>query len=136
MAFIKGKNLRIIVGGKPLFHATECSLSITRDLEEIATKDTDGKEQLAGDYSWTMSTSALVNVDAGVTTHTKVETLVDAVLSGDTVTIEFTTDTTGERVYSGSAFVTQADLTAANGSVATGSFSFTGNGDLTAANVA
>lgn len=132
MAFIKGKDLRISVGDKKIFHSTECSLSITRDLEEIATKDTDGKMQLAGDYSWSLSASALVNVDAAVTTHTKTEALIDAVLSGTPVTVEFTTGVVGATVYSGSAFVVQADITASNGTTVTGSFSFTGNGDLEA----
>ncbi len=55
--FIKGKNLRLKVEGKTVFHATECTWSTSRELEDIATKDTNGKRRVLGDYDFTCSTS-------------------------------------------------------------------------------
>jgi len=127
MAFIKGKDARFKFNDKFLLHATECSLSISLDLEEIATKDTVGKEQLPGDYSYTLATSALVATPTGdqATTHSVSEILVNAALDKTLIPWEFPTATT---IYSGFCYVTQADITATNGSVAGSSFSLTGSG--------
>ncbi|OIQ16547.1 MAG: hypothetical protein BM557_09540 [Flavobacterium sp. MedPE-SWcel] len=132
MAFIQGKKLRLSFGGKKLWHATECSLSITTDFEELASKDTDGKNQLPGDYSWTLSTSNLVaDLPDGDTTHVNADDLIDLQLNDTIVTVEFTTGVTDDTVYSGSAYVSQSDITATNGAVSSGSFSFNGDGKLT-----
>lgn len=135
--FIKGKDLRLSFGGKTLWHASTCTLSISTDFEEIATKDTQGKEQTPGDYAWTVSTENMVaDKPVGDTTHVDVHDLIGFQLANTPITVEFTTGVTGAKIYSGTVYVQQADLTAANGSTVTGSFSFVGAGDITVETVA
>ncbi|MCO6149058.1 phage tail tube protein [Flavobacterium sp. NRK1] len=130
----KGKMVRISLGGKTLFHATESSISITTTLESIATKDTNGKVQIPSNYEWSASLSALV-ADKGAdnTTQYGFTELVALQLANTELDFEFTTDTTGDFVFSGKVFINQADITASTENSASGSFSFTGNGDLTQA---
>ena len=131
MAFRKGKNLRLKFNDKWLLHATDCGLSISSDTEEIATKDTDGKEILIGDYSYTLSTSALMaSLPSGDTTHIVSETLIDAQLDKTLVEWEFTDGIAGTKIYSGTVYVTQSDITATNGSVAGTSFTLNGSGSI------
>ena len=131
MAFIKGKNLRLTFDGKKLLHATECQLSIASKTEEIATKDTVGDELLISGYNYSLSTSALMaTLPVGNTTHVVADVLVEAQVAGTPVAWEFTSGEAGTKVYSGTCFVTQSDMTASNGSSANTSFSLTGTGDI------
>ena len=56
----KGHNVRISYNGKTLYHTTSCKWSSARDFEEIATKDTEGKVSVPGNYGWDMNADALV----------------------------------------------------------------------------
>lgn len=130
--FYKGKLLRFSFEGKHLYHATSCELNIDMKMEDIATKDTNGTISEASNYSWTLSTDCLVaNKPAASTTHSDVADIVDFLLAGTELDVEFTTDVTGDFVYAGKALVQNAKITAQVENVATGSFSFKGNGDLT-----
>jgi len=131
MGFIPGKLMRVSYDGKPLWHATECSLQIDRDTEDIATKDTDGKQFTNGDYAWTMSTNALyATQETGVTTHVTSDDMFGLLLTGDFLDVEFTTGDVGSVLYSGQVGITSGSLTATTGSTGTTTFSFKGNGTL------
>ena len=133
---IKGKNMRLSFEGKTLFHATSCGLSISTTLEAIATKDTDGEMNVPGNYSWTLTTSALYANKPMGSTQTDFNDLIVMQLAGTEIDVEFTTGETGDKVYSGKAYIESADITAEVGSMANGSFSFKGNGSLTVDTVA
>lgn len=62
-----GQNLRLFLGGKCVAAATSCSLSVSADVQEVSTKDSEGgfAENICTGKSFTMSTEALV-LDAGV----------------------------------------------------------------------
>lgn len=127
----KGKNLRISVGDKLLYHATSCSLSITTEIESIATKDTNGNVKTPGAYDWSMSTSALVaNKPTGSTTHVSFAELMTMQLNNTPVTLEFTTSEAGDFLLTGSAIIESTSISAETAGAATGDFSFSGNGDL------
>lgn len=128
---IKGKDLRIKIADNTVYHATECSFSITRSLESIATKDTDGEKKTAGNYNWTLSTSALVANKATASTQNDTKSILDAFIAGDVVAVEFTTDNTGDIILSGNAFIESINITASVGSSATYDVSLNGDGDLT-----
>ena len=134
--FIKGKNLRLKVEGKTVFHATECNWSTSRELEDIATKDTNGKRRVLGDYDFTCSTSMMLAEKAASGTQHDVFDLLEMYKDGVKVDIEFTTDVAGSKVISGSYYIQQCDITASNGSTATGNFSFAGEGDFAIETVA
>jgi len=135
---IKGKNLRIRIDDKLVYHATEAGLSISVNMESISTKDTQGEINTPSNYTWSLSISALVaeiasSETALLATHNPFNALTAKTLAMEEVDVEFTTDETGDTIWSGKAYFTQADFTAPNEGYATGSFSLQGNGNLTQA---
>ncbi|MCO6149057.1 phage tail tube protein [Flavobacterium sp. NRK1] len=127
----KGKDVRIGLGGKTLWHATECSVSITNTLEAVSTKDTNGKIQVPSVYEWSASLSALVaDKAADNTTQHSFTDLVAFQLANTELDLSFTTGVNGDFLYTGKVYINQSDITAATENSASGSFSFTGNGDL------
>ncbi|MDM1408055.1 hypothetical protein [Myroides sp. DF42-4-2] len=129
--FYKGKKVRISLGGKTLYHATSCKVDISTELEEIATKDTDGKISVPDGYSWSASTEALVADKPANSTQADAMDLIDYQLAGTELDFEFTTSVTGDFVLKGKVLVSQASVDASTGSAVKGSFSFVGQGDLT-----
>ena len=70
MAQVMSGNARWTLDGKTVFHATECTLSFSRQMKERNTKDTDGREVAKGIKSFTLSTSTLATYNAeGEETH-------------------------------------------------------------------
>lgn len=127
----QGKNVRLIIDDKKIFHATDCGISATRELESIATKDTDGNVQTPGAYSWTASLSTLVaQQDPATGTHFSFKDVYQKFLDGTPCQFQYTTGATGDMVFTGEVYITQADFSAPTTGAATGSFSFTGNGNL------
>lgn len=134
--FYKGKNLRFKFEGKTLFHATSCGLSIASDVDEIATKDTNGKVLIPGSYSGSLKTDVLLaDKESGATTVVDAFDLLQYQLGNTLITWEFTTGTTGDKIISGSTYLTQSDLTANESGISSGSFSFVTTGDITIATV-
>lgn len=128
----KGKNVRLRIGDKTLYHSTTAQITITSNTTEIATKDTNGTIVTPDNYSWTASMESLwANKPDGSTTQLDPKDLITHQLANDLLTLEFTTDVQGDDTYSGSCYVTQTDLGAEVGNSATASFQFTGSGDLT-----
>jgi hypothetical protein len=72
----------------------------------------------------------LANLPSGDTTHATADTLLDAQLAGTEVDVEFTTDVTGDFIYTGKAFISNFDLGAETGTSVKVSISFTGNGNI------
>lgn len=127
----KGKNVRFKFADKTLYHATSCTLAISSTLEEIATKDTNGTVSTPGNYSWTISTNALVaDKPALSATQSDFMDIVALQLAGTLIEVEFTDGATGSFVLSGSVYVESANITAEVGQSVTGDFSFKGTGDL------
>lgn len=131
--FYKGKNLRFTLGGAVLFHATSCGLSIQSDVDEVATKDTNGKVIIPGAYSGTLSMENLLADKDG--TQVDQADLLGYQLNNTEVAWEFTTGVSGDIVISGNCYLVQSDLTAETDGIATGSWSFQTNGDITIATV-
>jgi hypothetical protein len=126
----KGKNVRFSFNGKTLYHTTSCKLSISTKLEEIATKDTSGTVSTPSNYAWSISTEALVANKPAASTQSDFMDIVDLQLAGTEIDIKFTDSATGSFILSGKVFVVQSDINAEIGNSLTGSFSFTGNGNL------
>lgn len=134
--FYRGKTLRFKFEDKLFLHATSCKLTVAMKLEEISTKDTDGTVSIPSTYSFSGSADALLhNLPSGDTTHVTADTLLQYQLAGTEIDIEFTTDITGDIVYTGKAFIDNFDVTADVESVAKVTISFKGNGDLTRSTV-
>lgn len=140
MGVIKGQNLRITIGGKFVAFSTSCTVHISLNLEESSTKDStnNSTEQTPTGISWDVSCDALFSVDADTTGQNGVDAL-DLVLAQQKVQVQFE-PTQGEKnrvpvvggvVYSGSAWVNDCSVTAANRTNTSYSIQLTGDGPLT-----
>jgi len=127
----KGKDLRLSVGGKTLFHSTSCSITISTTLESIATKDTNGTINVPSNYEWSLSAESLTADKAAVSTQVDYFDLIQMQLAGEELDVEMTTGVDGDVLLSGKALIESTGITADVGSSSTSSFSFKGNGDLT-----
>jgi hypothetical protein len=126
-----GKNLRIRVDGKTIFHATECTFTTSRNMESIASKDTNGEQVTPGNYTWGVSTNFLVaNIPAASTTQVGTKQMLDTYQSGEEVEVQFTTDIAGDVIITGQSFIEGINMSAPTNGVATGDASFKGNGDF------
>lgn len=140
MAVIKGQNLRITIGGKCVAFATSCTVHTSLTLEDSSTKDSTNNftmQECTG-ISWDMSCDALYSVETDQTGVNGINAL-DLVLAQQKVQVQFE-QTEGEKnrvavsgaaVYSGSAWVNDISITAANRQNTTYSIQLTGDGALT-----
>ena len=120
----------IIVAGEIVGKMTSASLSVTMATRDISTKDSAGwMEVLEGQKSWTLSGEGLVVYNnTGKATPDDIYTY----LSNRTaVAIEFGSETTDEKYYTGSGYFTEFSTDAGVEDNATFSFSFQGTGTLT-----
>lgn len=129
----KGKNLRIRVDGETVFHATECSFNSSIQLEEIATKDTQGSLVVSGNYTWGLSTNMLAADKAAMSTQEDFVSLLNKHKAGTQVAVEFTTDVAGDILISGNAFIESVNVSAPTAGFATAECSMKGSGDYTVA---
>lgn len=135
MGLINGTNLTIKVGGVPLLKATTASLELSVDMPDATTKDSAGwSEFFAGVRSWTLSSDGLV--DYATSTAVETDELVAMLIARNTVTVEFSTSTSGDMKLSGSAYVSSISQTADMESPAGYSVTFQGTGALTQGTVA
>jgi len=128
----KGRNLRVLVDGKPILHATECSFSTTMNFEEIATKDTDGTIQTPGNYTWNLTSNHLVADKDPVTqaNYTDAFELLEQYKNRLPVEVQFTTQIGGDVIISGEAYMSGANISAPVEGAASGDFNFQGNGNF------
>lgn len=141
--YLLGENFFVYTGDtneKPLAYSTECTLSISGDTIDVSSKN-DGvfAAALPGQFSWTISTSALY------TTEAQYDTLYESMLRREPLKITFgrvtslgnaTTDINTaldktKTYFEGLAFITSLELNAGNGECASYSIEFQGNGRLT-----
>ena len=139
MGVIKGQNLRILLGGKCVAFATNCTVHVSLNLEESSTKDSTNNftEQTPTGISWDMSCDALYSVDADATGVNAISAL-DTVLAQTKVQVQFE-QTQGEKnrvavsggaVYSGYAWVNDISINAANRQNTSYTIQLTGDGQL------
>lgn len=131
----KGRNVRLRLGGKTIYHATSAKISVSADLEELATKDTDGKLSVFGGYNWNASAESLVADKPEQSTQVDAEDLLEYLTKGTELEFQFTTNKTGDFVWAGKVLVSQCDVDASVSGAVKGSFSFVGQGDLDKARV-
>lgn len=133
---VKGKLLRIKINDNTIYHATECNFTTSLELEQIATKDTDGNVSTPGSYTWGLSTSALVAVKQTATTQNDTFNILTSYLTKTAVPVEFTSDVANDIIITGSAYLTQCEIAAPVNGSATYSVTLTGDGDFTLDRVA
>jgi hypothetical protein len=140
MATIKGQNLRVMVGGKCIAMATDCTFHISAQVEDSSTKDdaNDFANNEVTGLSWDAQTNSLVTLtDNGVNGELPTD-LMSLILNKTKVTLTFdqtagTNNRTGQNSAikrSGQAYLTDYSLSAQNRQNSTLSCQFTGTGPL------
>ena len=142
MATIKGQNLRVMVGGKCVAMATSCQFHVSAQLEDSSTKDSTGdwQEQEVTGLSWDAQTDSLVTLTDNGSNGELPQDLLSLIINKTLVTLTFDqTAGTNNRVAqnsaikrSGSAYVVDYNLTAANRQNSTITVRFQGTGTLSA----
>jgi len=140
MGIIKGQNLRVMVGGKCIAMATSCQIHIGTQLEDASTKDSTGdwQEQEVTGLNWDATTDSLVTLEDNGTNGELPQDLMSLIINKTQVTLSFDqTAGTNNRVgqnsvikRSGTAYLTDYNLTAANRTNAQLNCKFTGTGPL------
>jgi hypothetical protein len=127
---VSGTTTKVLVGCM-----TDISLDIDRDSEEATcTASADAKEFVPGQYGWTASPNLNVRQATGVDKDTNVtaEDIIDLVLDGDILDIEFDAGNTSDSAkYAGQCFITKASLKGQQKGIATFGTSLQGTGPLT-----
>ena len=140
MGTIKGQNLRVMVGGKCIAMATSCQIHIGTQLEDSSSKDSTGdwQEQEVTGLNWDATTDSLVTLEDNGTNGELPQDLMSLIINKTLVTLSFDqTAGTNNRVgqnsaikRTGSAYLTDYNLTAPNRQNSTLNCKFTGTGAL------
>jgi hypothetical protein len=141
MATIKGQNLRVMVNGKCIAMATNCTFHISAQLEDSSTKDSTGdwQEQEVTGLSWDAQSDALVTLTDNGTNGELVTDLMSLMINKTLVTLSFdqtagTNNRTGQNAAikrTGTAYINDVQVTAQNRANSTFTVQFTGTGPLT-----
>lgn len=62
MTILKGKDLTVLVGGKPVFHATQHQITLNAEFEDYETKSTPSKQKVLTGHSGTVQVDGLVGL--------------------------------------------------------------------------
>lgn len=140
MATIKGQNLRVMVGGKCIAMATNCTFHISAQVESASTKDdaNDFEVNEVTGLSWDAQTDSLVTLTDNGTNGELPTDLMSLILNKTKVTLTFdqtagANNRTGQNSAikrSGEAYLTDYSLSAQNRQNSTLSCQFTGTGPL------
>lgn len=143
MPLIKGQNLRVMVGGKCIAMATNCTFHVSAQLDDASTKDdaNDWQKQEVVGLSWDASTDSLVTLTDNGSNGELPTDLLSLIIQKTEVTLTFDqTSGTNNRVGQnaaikrvGQAFLTDFNISAQNRANAVMTCQFTGNGPLTTA---
>lgn len=123
-----GTSLLVYVDGTAVAHATSHTLNVSADMIDATTKSSAGwKDILPGLREWSIDAEGLVAWDA---TEGVEEAFAD--ITGRTqVVVKFSTEVTGDARFTGSAYVSQCNISAPLEDVVSYSISFAGDGALT-----
>lgn len=123
-----GTNLILTVEGTTLGHTTSCSLSLSNDLPEATTKDSNGfQEVIAGVISGEISFDGLVDYSDSANA---IE-MADYLLARTQITCVFGTAVTGDDVYTAEGFLSSVEQSAEMESPVSYSGSITLTGAIT-----
>lgn len=145
---INGTKFGIYSGGTLVAYATSGSISMNHSARETSNKDSLGwKEVMEGQRDWEISVegmTAFVDLSgSAVSGKTVDELFTDGYYDGtgtfpygrDALTISFESSETGDKKWSGSAYMSSLSMDAPNEESTTFSASFTGTSTLTMATV-
>jgi TP901-1 family phage major tail protein len=131
LGVVNGHYLRFYMDSVAVAYATDCTISFSAEMRELAHKDTAGDgggwvEKAAGQKSATGSTSLLYSEETN-----SFATLFASFKDGEPIDVTFTTSESGDSVFAGEAFITSMEINAPNNENVTASISFEFNGEVT-----
>ena len=137
---INGTNIGIYDGATLVAYATSGSVSINHSTREISNKESDGwKEIMEGQRDWEMSCEGMVawlNAAGGAVSGKTTDEIFSSYLATRTsLTVSFESSETGDKKWSGTAYVASLSMDAPNEDSTTYSVSFTGTAALSQATV-
>lgn len=140
MGVVKGKNLRIYIGGNAIGYATSCSISMSAETLETISKDSAGNgwaNNEVGNKSASLAFEGFFSEDTTINSNTvkSIEDLFTTFSADTAVSWTFTTNVSTERQLSGSGYITQLDETAPVDGNATYSGTITVDGAITQGSV-
>ena len=122
-----GTDILVYVDGVAVAHATSHSLNVNADMIDATTKSSAGwKDILPGLRDWSIDCEGMVAYDAAEGFS---EAFAD-INSRTQVVVKFSTEETGDKRYTGNAYVSSLSSSAPLEDVVTYSLSFTGDGAL------
>lgn len=123
----KGNELLIYVDGTAVAYTKGGTLNINNDMLDATSKNSAGwKDSLPGLRSWTIEGDGLYVYDSAY----GVSDLYALINNKTQVSLKFTTAVSGDKYYTGNAYLTSLSLEAPNEDLSTFSFSFEGDGAL------
>lgn len=128
MAQFNGRLLKIEIGADTVANATNCTITMATEVFETTSKDSAGnREILPGLAQW--SATADLNID-WVDTGWNFDDAVAAWQAKTLLTITATNAITGDYELSGSAYLTNVEMSAPNEDLAVATLTFEGTGVL------
>lgn len=125
------KFMNVVIDSSTVACATDFSLSINKDMIEIACLDSTGAKLNVPDmYSWTVSGSGMVltSMDSGSISMYDIAS--DILASDASVLIEIVPDVSSAKYYSGAGYFSSLSMDGGVGAAVTYSFEITGSGAL------
>lgn len=143
---VEGKDLMLFLDGKTIALATSCTLNVSRNMDEASSKD-DGSWRTVtpGDAQWDLSTDSLFSPDEKDDESKQIgfAEIFAALVEGRELSAHFTIVENKSSSglpdggwlpkaggYTGKCYANSTSISAAKGSAASNSISFTGNGPL------
>lgn len=129
MAVMNGTLMAVKVGGSIINLQTECSISLSREVSDVSTKDSTNnyKEVIPRQKSGSISFSILHDEDATYNAQ-DLWTIFD---NGTESEVTFTTGTTGDYEFTADAFLSSLEMNAGTEDNVTVSGTFELTGDIT-----
>lgn len=129
---VLSKQILVKYNGKIIAKATSFSLQVDKEEIEISHLQSGGwKEAIGGKMSWSVSADAFVTRGTVATGETDYHALLLDLMTNDIpMEIILTSETTGDKYYSGKALITSISQSGSTGEVLTYSVNFSGNGPL------
>lgn len=136
VGIVNGTDIGIYVGTKLIALATSHTIKLTANTRNITTKDSaDFEEAEYSRFSWEMSVKAMTSYDTSTTKQTS-DDLLTAMLAKTKLTVKYSTNKTGDRVFSGTVIITEFSEDAPDAENTTYSVTLKGTGALAKAVVA
>lgn len=133
MATIKGQNLRVFIGNKPIAAALQCQLQVQLNVQQYSSKDDSGDfaKYYAASLQWNVTASGVVSNDVG---RNDAASLLDR--RGATVRVQLSLSSgnlnseQGDTLVAGDAILSDINITAENRKRGTFDIVLTGKRDM------